>query len=127
MTDTDDVNWGFIDFQKYIFPEAFFDELGKGASYGKAWMAGDKSIDKLLHYFYIPGMKNYFRCFYPKEYEKLKNCRLWWFYYWCFWQMKIRKDNPLIDDNGDGKPSGTWKVDRLPIGGDGILALNTYP
>jgi hypothetical protein len=35
--------------------------------------------------------------------------------------------NPKIDDNGDNKGHGTDDVDILPLGGDGLLALNTYP
>ena len=35
--------------------------------------------------------------------------------------------NALIDDNGDSKGHGTDDPDILPIGGDGYLALRTYP
>jgi len=35
--------------------------------------------------------------------------------------------NPQIEDNGDGNSHGTSAIDKLPIGGDGYLALNTYP
>jgi len=34
---------------------------------------------------------------------------------------------PLIDDNGDGIGHGTSSQDALPLGGDGNLALDTYP
>jgi hypothetical protein len=37
------------------------------------------------------------------------------------------KQVPLIDDNGDGIGHGTEDADYLPIGGDGNLALVTYP
>jgi len=42
----------------------------------------------------------------------------------------IRKDtvmNPQIDDNSDKKGHGTLNADTLPLGGDGYLALKTYP
>jgi len=35
--------------------------------------------------------------------------------------------NPKIDDDGNGKGHGTDAVDKLPLDGDGYLALNTYP
>ena len=35
--------------------------------------------------------------------------------------------NPQIDDNGDRVGHGTSAVDILPVGGDGYLALSTYP
>jgi len=68
------------------FVEPFFNELAKGSSYGKAWMAADEYIDR-----------------YPDD------------------------QNPQIDDNGDRKGHGTSSVDKLPLGGDGYLALETYP
>jgi len=46
------------------------------------------------------------------------------------WWHQIPSDKhqiPLIDDNGDGIGHGTDEVDKLPIGGDGNLALITYP
>ena len=39
----------------------------------------------------------------------------------------INSQNPQIDDNGDGIGHGTHGRDYLPIGGDGYLALFTYP
>jgi hypothetical protein len=40
---------------------------------------------------------------------------------------KKEKQNPLIDDNGDGIGHGSGDPDVLPIGEDGIKALNTFP
>jgi len=37
------------------------------------------------------------------------------------------EQNPQIDDNGDGNGHGTTSVDHLPVGGDGLTALSTYP
>jgi len=39
----------------------------------------------------------------------------------------INTQNPQIDDNGDGIGHGTTGRDYLPMGGDGYLALFTYP
>jgi len=39
----------------------------------------------------------------------------------------INSQNPQIDDNGDGIGHGTTGRDYLPMGGDGYLALCTYP
>lgn len=85
MTATDSKNPAYTG-DKGIFVEPFFNKLGKGASYGEAWMAADKYVDSA-----------------PDD------------------------QNPQIDDNGDKKGHGTSSIDTLPIGGDGYLALNTYP
>ncbi len=85
MTSTDSKSPAYTGSES-AFVESFFDELEKGSSYGKAWMAADNRIDR-----------------YPDE------------------------QNPQIDDNGDGRGHGTSSIDKLPIGGDGYLALETYP
>ena len=85
MTATDSKNPAYTS-DEGIFVEPFFNKLGKGASYGEAWMAADKYVDSA-----------------PDD------------------------QNPQIDDNGDGKGHGTSSIDTLPLGGDGYLALNTYP
>jgi len=127
MTDTDSFNHGFTDFYNSIFSKAFFDKLSEGASYGKAWIAADKAYDRLVHYIYIPGMKNWLEYKNPTLYEKVKNIRIFWFYYWLGWQINYREGNPLIEDNGDYIGHGTWRTDKLPLQGDGSLALETYP
>jgi len=85
MTATDSKNPAYTG-DEGEFVEPFFDELEKGSSYGKAWMAADEYVDR-----------------YPDD------------------------QNPQIDDNGDGKGHGTSSIDKLPLGGDGYLALETYP
>jgi len=115
MTDTDDSHKGFDNFYESIFQKAFFDELEKRVSYGKAWMAGDKSQDRVLHYIYIPGMKQYFKYKHSELYERFNTLRMWWFFYWMYWQIGFGLGNSLIDDNGDGIGHGTWRIDRLPI------------
>jgi len=95
------------------FSEPFFRALQSGVSYGEAWKKADEEIADVLHdentkplLSLIVGAEN------TRNIMKI-----------CDNEDQI----PLIDDNGDGVGHGTSSQDTLPLGGDGDLALNTYP
>ncbi len=87
-----------------MFSKNIFETLEKGKSYGEAWEVADEKVDS---------------------------------WRWGFWLTKFLSifgivtdpslQNPLIDDDGTLPGHGTSDPDKLPIDGDGNLALNTYP
>lgn len=94
-----------------LFSYFFFNKLDENVSYGKAWEYADKQIIHPQH----SELQSF--PFFKRIIVK------------CLMLFQIpRFQNPKIDDNGDGIGHGrTFFADRLPIGGDGHLALETYP
>ncbi len=89
------------------FSYHFYDYLSKNNSFGQAWEYKDEMLIDL---------------------EKTPNTFPWWQIlnrYGFYFGLKIQ--NPKIDENGDGVGSGSLRADKLPLNGDGNLALNTYP
>ena len=98
-----------IGFGEEIFSYFFFNKLSENVSYGEAWEYADEKLRRMK----IEEMPDI-----PKAGILKKT----------FAKLMIRMiEHPWIDDNGDGKGHGTIFVDKLPIGGDGYLALSTYP
>lgn len=93
------------------FSNYFFDKIQQGTSIGEAWEYAD---NKLLNY-KVRDMPEY-------SDDWCKNIRIK-----IILRLAILFQNPQIDDNGDGKGYGrALFTDKLPIGGDGFLALRTY-
>lgn len=93
-----------------VFSYHFFNGLANNVSYGRAWEYADKQTRTI----------------------RLRETPI--FYRWhkfligkLICRFGTRLQNPQIDDNGDGKGHGTILADRLPMRGDGYLALKTYP
>ena len=94
-----------------LFSYHFFNKLAENVSYGKAWEYADKQI--LGFRLKDVPIINQFRKLLVVKILKT---------------IRTKHQNPQIDDNADGKGHGrTFFADRLPIGGDGSLALETYP
>lgn len=93
------------------FSNYFFDKIQQGTSIGEAWEYAD---NKLLNY-KIRDMPEYSDDWYENIRIKI------------ILRLAILFQNPQIDDNGDGNGHGrAFFADKLPIGGDGFLALSTY-
>jgi hypothetical protein len=93
--------------QQSFFSYHFFNKLAENESYGTSWEFADREMLR----FHYPFTQNL------SFLNQLINGI-------CVNLLQ----NPKIDDNGDGKGSGRNLVaDKLPIGGDGALALITYP
>jgi hypothetical protein len=89
-----------------IFSYHFLDKLSSGGSYGDAWEYADQNI-LLLNFPYLA------------EHHLLGRI---------FESIGYILQNPQIDDNGDGIGHGrNFKADKLPMHGDGNLALSVYP
>jgi len=102
-----------IALNEIVFSYHFFNKLAENVSYGKAWEYADKQLACMN----IP--KDLWPDLGKTFYETLK---LW---------VKCKKvmflQNPKIDDNWDRQGHGNHFANKLPIIGDGKLALNTYP
>ncbi|MCD6542596.1 MAG: hypothetical protein J7K38_04670 [Thermoplasmata archaeon] len=96
-----------------VFSYFFFNKLSENASYGEAWEYADKKLKrmKIEEMPPVPEVGT-IEEIYVKIYVKFMICVL---------------QHPQIDDNGDGKGHGTVFADKLPLDGDGYLALSTYP
>ena len=117
ITGTDEDSIGYIhNGIGCLFSNAFFSSLLGGQSYGKAWEVADGKIadalqkdgQDLIPMLHIKDKLN-------GDINKL------------FLSDDKNIQSPQIDDNGDKKGHGTNERDTLPLGGDGDLALNTYP
>jgi len=92
--------------QECAFSYHFINNLSEGGSYGEAWMYADQEVLNLSN----PEIPDY------PFFERI------------FVIVLLKTTNPQLDDNGDGIGQGRFcKADELPTGGDGYLALNTYP
>jgi len=92
-----------------IFSYFFLNELSKNVSYGKAWEYADEKLSRMR----INEMPT------NPEFGVIKKVLI---------KLGIHLiQHPWIDDNGDRKGHGTIFVDKLPLGGDGYLALETFP
>jgi len=102
---------GFFSYS-FFYALEYPNQLEISGSYGEAWDYSESQIDKsrTKERLIIGLIKQIFSKIY-----KPPNVSSW------------RIQNPQIDDNGDGTGHGTNKPDTLPLGGDGYLALNTYP
>jgi len=93
--------------QDSYFSYHFFNKLADNASYGSSWEFADREMLRFNYPFH----------------ENLSFINL--LLNGIFVNL-LQK--PMIDDNGDGRGSGRNLIpDRLPIRGDGKLALATYP
>jgi len=92
--------------QECAFSYHFINKLAEDGSYGEAWMYADREQLNLTN----PEIPDY------PFFERLGII------------LALKTTNPQLDDNGDGIGQGRFcKADELPTGGDGYLALNTYP
>jgi hypothetical protein len=102
-----------IGLKELVFTYHFLNKLEKNVSYGKAWEYADKQIARrnIPKELYPTDGESFFRIFLGKMFSKIL----------------MFLQNPQIDDNGDKKGHGTILANKLPIAGDGKLALRTYP
>ena len=124
-TDHDSSAFYYVDGEAF-FSEPFFKALSEGKSYGEAWERADKVVDgrkaKVINYGKLLKITS--------EIIEKKSIDA---------DDKVESDpvlppvdrpprqNPKIDDNGDGVGSGTFRADDLSRLSDGDIALNTYP
>ena len=98
-----------IGLNELVFSYFFLNKLSENVSYGKAWEYADEKLRKMTIYEMPLG----------PEFRITKKVLI---------KLGISMiQHPQIDDNGDGKGHGTIFVDKLPIDGDGDLALKTFP
>ncbi len=81
-----------------LFTQAFCDILRAGGSYGKAWENADREVYLFCEKYDLLGAL-------PPSQQQI----------------------PQIEDNGDNVPHGYYTPDTLPVGGDGNIALITFP
>lgn len=90
-----------------VFSYYFCNKLIENVSYGKAWEYADKQIARMKITEDLLSNEGIILTILAK--------------------ISMFLQNPQINDNNDKKGHGTFFANKLPVKGDGILALITYP